>query len=54
MINTFCQSLNNQELGTMYLLLSEIEKDRQHMQRILQFITNAEPSQPSPPTDSAL
>lgn len=54
MINTFCQSLNNQELGTMYLLLSEIEKDRQHLQRILQFITNAEPSQPSPPTDSAL
>jgi hypothetical protein len=39
MISSFIQSLNNQELGTMYLMLSEIEKDRSNMQRILHFIT---------------
>jgi hypothetical protein len=31
--------MTNQELGTMYLLLTEIEKDRGNLQRILHFIT---------------
>ena len=39
MISAFIESLDNQELGTLYLLLSEIEKDRSTMQRILHFIT---------------
>lgn len=44
MINSFCQTLNNQELGTMYMLLSEIEKDRQNLQRILHYITQPQPN----------
>jgi glutamyl/glutaminyl-tRNA synthetase len=48
MISSFIQSLNNQELGTMYLMLSEIEKDRNNLQRILHFIT-----QPQANTTSA-
>ena len=39
MIASFCKTMSNQELGTMYLMLSEIEKDRNNLQRILQFIT---------------
>jgi len=39
MIGTFCGSMSNQELGTMYLLLTEIEKDRSNLQKILGFIT---------------
>ncbi|OYU82632.1 MAG: hypothetical protein CFE24_14920 [Flavobacterium sp. BFFFF2] len=39
MISGFCQTMSNQELGTMYLLLSEIEKDRNSLKRILEFIT---------------
>lgn len=43
MIMSFCKSMNDQELGTMYLMLSEIEKDRGNLQRILQFITQTQP-----------
>ncbi len=39
MIQSFCSGMSNQELGTMYLMLSEIEKDRENLQRILHFIT---------------
>lgn len=45
MLITFCKGMNNQELGTMFLMLSEIEKDRNNLQRILHFIT--QPQQPS-------
>jgi hypothetical protein len=38
--------MSNQELGTMYLMLSEIEKDRSNLQRILQFITQPKPVNP--------
>ncbi len=41
MINSFIQTLDNQELGTIYLMLSEIEKDRSNIQKILQFITGS-------------
>ncbi|MEI6882529.1 MAG: hypothetical protein WCK82_14515 [Bacteroidota bacterium] len=41
MIHSFCSGLTNQELGTIYLMLSEIEKDRSNMQKILQHITQA-------------
>jgi len=41
MITTFVQTLDNQELGTIYLMLSEIEKDRSNIQKILQFITGS-------------
>jgi len=44
MIASFCKTMSNQELGTMYLMLSEIEKDRNNLQRILQFITQKQPS----------
>jgi hypothetical protein len=44
MIASFCKTMSNQELGTMYLMLSEIEKDRNNLQRILQFITQQQPS----------
>ena len=44
MITSFCKTMSNQELGTMYLMLSEIEKDRNNLQRILQFITQQQPS----------
>jgi hypothetical protein len=44
MIASFCQTMSNQELGTMYLMLSEIEKDRTNLQRILQFITQSQPT----------
>jgi hypothetical protein len=36
--------MSDQELGTMYLMLSEIEKDRGNLQRILQFITQTQPT----------
>jgi hypothetical protein len=41
MIISFVQTLDNQELGTIYLMLSEIEKDRSNIQKILQFITGS-------------
>ena len=41
MINSFVQTLDNQELGTMYLLLAELEKDRSNIQKVLQFITGS-------------
>lgn len=44
MIASFCKTMSNQELGTMYLMLSEIEKDRTNLQRILQFITQSQPT----------
>jgi hypothetical protein len=43
---SFCKTMSNQELGTMYLMLSEIEKDRSNLQRILQFITQPKPVNP--------
>ncbi len=46
MIASFCKTMSNQELGTMYLMLSEIEKDRSNLQRILQFITQPKPVNP--------
>lgn len=39
LIQTFCEGLSNQELGTMYLLLSEIEKDKSTLKTILELIT---------------
>jgi hypothetical protein len=39
LINEFCTTLNNQELGTLYMLFIELEKDRQNIQRILSYIT---------------
>jgi hypothetical protein len=42
MIGSFCSAMSDQELGTMYLLLTEIEKDRSNLQRILQFITQSQ------------
>lgn len=50
MITAFIGSLDNQELGTMYLLLSEIEKDRTTMQRILHFITQPQTKTEQPLT----
>jgi hypothetical protein len=44
MIMSFCKTMSDQELGTMYLMLSEIEKDRGNLQRILQFITQTQPT----------
>lgn len=44
LIQTFCKSLSNQELGTMYLLLSEIEKDKAVLKTILDLITQNNPS----------
>ena len=39
LINEFCQSLGNQELGTLYMLFIELERDRENIQRILSYIT---------------
>jgi hypothetical protein len=46
MLTSFCKTLSNQELGTMYLMFSEIEKDRGNLQRILQIITQSQPINP--------
>jgi hypothetical protein len=35
----FSATLSNQELGTLYLLFIELEKDKENIQRILKFIT---------------
>jgi hypothetical protein len=39
LMNEFSTTLSNQELGTLYLLFIELEKDRENIQRILKFIT---------------
>lgn len=39
MMREFSEQLNNQELGTLYLLFIELEKDRDNIQRILTHIT---------------
>lgn len=39
LISEFCETLNNQELGSIYLLFIELEKDRSNIQRILKYIT---------------
>jgi hypothetical protein len=39
MISEFSNSLSNQELGTLYLLLIELEKDKTNFQKILLYIT---------------
>ena len=39
LINDFSTTLSNQELGTLYLLFIELEKDKENIQRILKFIT---------------
>jgi hypothetical protein len=39
LITEFCSTLTNQELGTLYLLFIELEKDKENIQRILKFIT---------------
>ena len=44
LIQTFCNGLSNQELGTMYLLLSEIEKDKAVLKTILDLITQNHPT----------
>jgi hypothetical protein len=44
LIQNFCAGLSNQELGTMYLLLSEIEKDKAVLKTILDLITQNNPS----------
>ncbi len=44
LIQSFCQGLSNQELGTMYLLLSEIEKDKAVLKTILDLITQNNPT----------
>jgi hypothetical protein len=48
LIQSFCGDLSNQELGTMYLLLSEIEKDKSVLKTILDLITQNPESQKSP------
>ncbi len=48
LIQSFCQGLSNQELGTMYLLLSEIEKDKAALKTILDLITQNQESQKNP------
>lgn len=44
LIQSFCQGLSNQELGTIYLLLSEIEKDKSVLKTILELITQNNPN----------
>jgi len=39
LIGDFSNTLANQELGTLYLLMIELEKDKANFQRILQYIT---------------
>jgi len=39
LMNEFSATLSNQELGTLYLLFIELEKDKENIQRILKFIT---------------
>lgn len=39
LITEFSNTLTNQELGTLYLLFIELEKDKENIQRILKFIT---------------
>lgn len=45
LIGEFSSSLSNQELGTLYLLFIEFEKDRSNIQRILRFITDSAQTQ---------
>jgi hypothetical protein len=46
LIGEFSATLDNQELGTLYLLFIEFEKDKNNIQKILRYITNAsEPQQ---------
>jgi Flp pilus assembly secretin CpaC len=40
LIGEFSGTLSNQELGTLYLLFIEFEKDKSNIQRILRFITD--------------
>ena len=44
MMKEFSEGLNNQELGTLYLLFIELEKDRDNIQRILTHITQIQTS----------
>ncbi len=46
LIGEFSASLNNQELGTLYMLFIELEKDKANIQRILRYLT--EVAQPIP------
>lgn len=39
MITEFCSTLSNQELGTLYLLMIELEKDKSNFQKAVQYIT---------------
>ena len=39
MITEFSGTLSNQELGTLYLLLIELEKDKANFQKVLLFVT---------------
>jgi hypothetical protein len=39
LMTEFRSTLTNQELGTLYLLFIELEKDKENIQRILKFIT---------------
>lgn len=39
LIGDFCNTLANQELGTLYLLMIELEKDKANFARVLQNIT---------------
>lgn len=47
LISEFCETLNNQELGSIYLLFIELEKDKTNIQRILKYITTSNDKQPS-------
>lgn len=51
LITEFSNTLSNQELGTLYLLFIELEKDKENIQRILKFITQV--SNPKTPEANA-
>ena len=44
MLSDFCNTLNTQELGIVHLLFMGFERDRQQMQRALQFISQTPPA----------
>ncbi|MBU6158722.1 MAG: hypothetical protein KGP35_06785 [Bacteroidetes bacterium] len=45
LISEFCETLSNQELGSIYLLFIELEKDRNNIQQILKYITTSNEKQ---------
>jgi hypothetical protein len=41
LITEFCNTLHNQELGTLYLLMIELEKDKANFSRVLHHLTQS-------------